>query len=65
VSLHERIVNGLRVKIETRNNQPPVTERRWDWSATTSDYEPGHPVGHGATEREAVNDLVLQLQERG
>lgn len=64
MSLHERIVNGLRVKIRTSNDRPPIPERGYDWSAVTDDYEPGQPIGHGATEAAAITDLVEQLEGR-
>jgi hypothetical protein len=62
MSLHERIVNGLRVKIRTSNDRPPITSREYDWSAVLNDYEPGHPIGHGATEDAAIADLIKQLE---
>jgi hypothetical protein len=37
-----------------------VTERSFDWSATLEGHE--HPVGRGATEREAIIDLESQLE---
>ena len=51
------------VKIETSYNPAPIPIRNIDWSATTSDYEAGDPVGRGATEAEAVADLIDQLDE--
>jgi hypothetical protein len=40
---------------------PPIADRRWDYSATVDGYEPGDPVGHGATKDEAKLDLLEQL----
>jgi hypothetical protein len=45
---------------------PPIPERNMDWSAIDQDTydgaEDSHcPVGRGATERAAINDLVEQL----
>jgi hypothetical protein len=41
---------------------PPIPDRRWDYSATVDGYEPGDPVGHGATKDEAKFDLLEQLR---
>lgn len=49
------------MRIETDYWAKPIPDRRFDWSATTSDYEPGQPIGHGRTEAEAVADLMAQL----
>lgn len=49
--------------IHTENVCPPIPLRSMDWQATADDYEPGHPVGTGATEEEAVHDLIDQLFE--
>lgn len=64
MSLHERIVNGLRVNIRTSNDRPPVATRRFDWSAVEDNYEPGDPVGQAETEEAAIADLVQKLEER-
>jgi hypothetical protein len=49
--------------IRTFYEFPPIPDRRWDWSAVTDDYEPGHPIGRGPTEADAVRDLLEQLEE--
>lgn len=41
---------------------PPIGIRCFDWAATYDNYEPGHSVGHGATEQEAISDLVEQAE---
>ena len=41
----------------------PIPLRQFDWSAVTDDYEPGHPIGYGKTEAEAISDLKEQLEE--
>ena len=51
------------MKIITDHIYPPIPDRRWDWSAVTEDYEPGHPQGFGKTESEAIGDLLDQLQD--
>jgi NAD(P)H-hydrate repair Nnr-like enzyme with NAD(P)H-hydrate dehydratase domain len=43
---------------------PPVPTRAFDWHAYLDGYEPGDAMGHGATVREAVVDLLDQLEEQ-
>ena len=50
-------------KIVTEHVYPPIPWRHFDWSAVYSDYEPGDPIGTGATEAEAVADLLLIVAE--
>lgn len=51
------------MKIVTHYDPPPIPDRRWDWSAYDEDtYEGGMPIGHGATEREAIMDLMIELE---
>ena len=39
---------------------PPIPFPDWDWCAyDEASYEPGCPIGWGATEREAREDLYL------
>ena len=45
-------------KIITHNEFPPIPIRSFDWMATYDNYEPGSPIGYGATEQEAIADLV-------
>jgi hypothetical protein len=64
------------MKLQTQFDYPPIPIRTFDWSCLDSDtfdadfdYEAGHfttkcPVGHGATEEEAVFDFVMQLLEK-
>jgi len=49
--------------IRTHYDPPPIPDRRHDWRAVTADYEPGAPVGYGATEQEAIVDLLDQLED--
>lgn len=50
--------------IKTSFDFPPIPYRGMDWSAVDSDtYDYDQPVGHGATEQEAVADLLSQLEE--
>jgi hypothetical protein len=52
-------------KIVTRYEPPPIGDRRFDWSAVDDDtYDgPGCPIGYGATEDEAIADLMSQMEE--
>jgi hypothetical protein len=54
------------MKIRTSHDYPPIPTRDHDWSAVTDDYDwapdaKDCPRGFGATEIEAINDLVEQL----
>lgn len=52
------------MKLRTTHEYPPIPDRRWDWSAVDDDtYEGGCPIGHGATEAEAIADLLAQIEE--
>lgn len=51
------------MKIETDYWAKPIPTRTFDWSAATSNYEPGHPIGYGATEAEAIADLMQSLED--
>lgn len=52
------------MKIRTEFVYPPIPIRQFDWSAVDDDtYEPGCPIGTGATELEAVKDLMQQLED--
>lgn len=70
---HTRIVAGDVVRINTSFDYPPIPVRNCDWSAVTDDYEAWtedgewtttHPAGHGATEEEAIADLLIQIEDR-
>lgn len=50
-------------KIITHHEYPPIPIRDFDWVAVTDNYEPGHPIGYGRTEAEAIADLIALLQE--
>lgn len=41
----------------------PIPDRRSDWTAVLDNYEPGHPIGEGSTEAEAIADLRAQLTD--
>ena len=40
--------------IETSYWMIPIPCRKYDWSACSSDYEAGDPIGYGETEEEAI-----------
>lgn len=46
--------------IQTEFIHPPIPARCYDWQATREGYEPGDPIGYGATSHEAVADLLEQ-----
>ncbi len=63
-------INGC--KIHTSFDYPPIPVRDMDWSAVTDDYDcdcdqdgffSTHPVGRGATELAAIQDLIDQLKD--
>lgn len=51
------------LNIKTKYDPPPIPSRDADWSAIEdSTYEPSSAIGWGATEREAIDDLIAQLE---
>jgi hypothetical protein len=58
------------MKIKTNYDFPPIPDRRFDWSAIDEDTYDGaedsdnrHMIGYGATEQQAIEDLMRLLQE--
>lgn len=56
------------MKIRTHLEYPPIPVRKFDWSAVDGDTydgaEDSHcPIGRGATEQEAINDLITQITD--
>lgn len=49
--------------IKTSFDYPPIPVRGADWSAISGDYDEGDPIGRGATEMEAIADLLDQLRD--
>ncbi len=49
-------------KIQTSPIFPPIPIRGLDWCAHFDNYEPGQPIGHGATEQEAIEDLKSLIE---
>jgi hypothetical protein len=55
------------MRIVTHYNPPAVPFRDHDWSAyddATYGGDEGDPLGYGATEQEAIDDLKTQMEER-
>ena len=50
------------MNILTHHINPPIPIRCFDWSATTDNYEPGEPISYGATEADAVEELLFMLE---
>jgi len=68
MALHQ--INGI--KVHTSFDYPPIPVRSFDWSAVTDNYDcdcdqdgffSTCPIGHGATEDDAIADLLEQLVE--
>lgn len=49
------------MKIVTSNVRPPIASRDFDWIARDENWEPGQPIGEGATEVLAIADLMAQI----
>ncbi len=49
-------------KIITRYDPPPIPWRGADWCATFEGYDLGDPIGHGATEADAIADLHMEAE---
>jgi hypothetical protein len=70
MAIHQ--INGMRIR--TNFDYPPIPVRDCDWSAVdddTYDFDCDQdgffstcPVGRGATEEEAIADLLEQIEER-
>ena len=53
------------MKIITTYDRKPIPTCKFDWSAIDDDtYEAGCPQGFGATEQQAIDDLLEQIEER-
>lgn len=53
-------ING--VLVHTEYDAKPIPNRCGDHYAYLDNYEPGMPIGTGATEEEAVEDLREKLE---
>jgi hypothetical protein len=56
------IINGR--KIITRYNPVPGPSVEYDWSAIDDNYDGGDPIGFGATEQAAIDDLLDQFEDQ-
>lgn len=63
-------ISGL--TIHTNHDNPPIPVCDFDWSAVTDDYDcdcdqdgffSTSPIGHGATEEDAIEDLLEQIDD--
>lgn len=52
------------VKIVTSYLATPNAVRNLDWMAYAENWRVGDPIGHGATEQEAIDDLREELESR-
>jgi hypothetical protein len=66
----EHKINGIR--IHTTHVYPPIPVRSFDWSAVDDNYDcdcdqegffSNCPIGYGATEEEAIADLIERIEE--
>jgi hypothetical protein len=57
-------INGINVR--TNHEYQPIPVRSFDWSAVDDDTYDGEgcEIGRGATEQEAIADLMEQIEER-
>ncbi len=59
-----RLAEQAPPKVVTHYDPKPIPLRHCDWSAVLDGYEPGDPIGWGATEEQARADLAEQIEER-
>jgi hypothetical protein len=53
------------MKIRTFYDPPPIPVRGFDWIAVDDDtYDYDSPIGLGATEQEAIEDLKQKIEDR-
>lgn len=52
-------------EIQTREDSPPIPDRRFDWSAWRGDYDLGTHVSYGATKEEAIKELLEWEEMQG
>jgi len=51
------------MQIKTYHERPPIPTRTFDWVALDDNLGEDSPVGHGATEQEAIADLLGQIEK--
>lgn len=49
------------MNIKTKYDPKPIPSRSHDWEAWDGDNEESSPVGYGASEQEAIDDLQQAL----
>jgi hypothetical protein len=47
--------------VRTSPQYPPIPVRDFDWQAYEPGYEPGDALGHGATEEQAIAELLAAM----
>lgn len=55
------------MNILTEYLYPPIPIRQFDWSAIDDDTysgDPADPIGYGATEQAAIDNLLQQLNDQ-
>jgi hypothetical protein len=57
----QHVINGQPVR--THWQFPPIPIRSFDWTAVLEHYDLGAPIGYGATEKDAIADLLQQLAD--
>lgn len=50
------------MKIVTKYDPPPISDRDHDWSACLEGASEDDPVGFGPTEQAAIEDLKIELE---
>jgi len=59
----EEWLDGLQAEYGRINLVGRVSHSATDWMAMLDGYEVGDPLGTGATEDEAIHDLIEQLED--
>jgi len=49
------------MNVKTFYDPKPIPDHRFDWSAIGPDYDYDSPIGYGATEAEAIDDLYEMI----
>lgn len=52
------------MNIKTDYWAKPIPDRQYDWTAVLDGYDAGDPIGYGATEADAIKELMEQVAER-
>ena len=57
-SLLTLLVDDTERRIITSHWLKPIPTKNFDWCATFDGYDEGDPIGYGATEQDAIDDLL-------